>query len=181
MSNKEVIKAIKDNYPPEKYTILREALDYCVKILSLPESKGLETLERILDKSVTISNLDDYYVVNEFVDKEDVDIIKQALKQGQVAYEVWQECEKELEELKKEIIERQETEDSLTKWVSELTNELEELKGKNKPIKPLQAKKPEIFLGICPICKNYIWKEEGKIKYCPGCGRKLDWKGEKND
>jgi septal ring factor EnvC (AmiA/AmiB activator) len=132
---------------------------------------------------------------------------KTILKYYQIVYENWQECESELnrykkfvnsievnekhnltilnetelKELKKEIIERQETEDSLTKWVSELTNELEELKGKNKPIKPLQAKKPEIFLGICPICKNYIWKEEGKIKYCPGCGRKLDWKGEKND
>ncbi len=34
----------------------------------------------------------------------------------------------EFEELKKEIIERQETENSLTKWVSELTNELEGLK-----------------------------------------------------
>jgi DNA-binding protein H-NS len=34
----------------------------------------------------------------------------------------------EHEELKKEIIERQETENSLTKWVSELTNELEGLK-----------------------------------------------------
>jgi sugar diacid utilization regulator len=34
----------------------------------------------------------------------------------------------EHEELKKEIIERQETENSLTKWVSELTIELEGLK-----------------------------------------------------
>ncbi len=34
----------------------------------------------------------------------------------------------EHEELKKEIIGRQETEKSITKWVSELTNELEGLK-----------------------------------------------------
>jgi hypothetical protein len=77
---------------------------------------------------------------------------KTILKYYQIVYENWQECESELnrykkfvnsievnekhnltilnetelKELKKEIIERQETENSLTKWVSELTDEFEE-------------------------------------------------------
>lgn len=29
----EAIKAIKSNYPPEKYTMLREALDLAIKLL----------------------------------------------------------------------------------------------------------------------------------------------------
>lgn len=29
----EYIDAIENNYPPEKYTMLREALDYCLEIL----------------------------------------------------------------------------------------------------------------------------------------------------
>lgn len=31
MTNKEAIKAIKCNYPPENYTVLREALDMAIK------------------------------------------------------------------------------------------------------------------------------------------------------
>ena len=33
MTNKEAIKIIKSNYPPETYTMLREALDLAIKIL----------------------------------------------------------------------------------------------------------------------------------------------------
>lgn len=33
MTNEEAIKAIKCNYPPENYTILREALDMAIKAL----------------------------------------------------------------------------------------------------------------------------------------------------
>ena len=33
MTNKEAIKAIKCNYPPENYTILREALDMAMEAL----------------------------------------------------------------------------------------------------------------------------------------------------
>lgn len=33
MTNKEAINAIKCNYPPENYTILREALDMAIKAL----------------------------------------------------------------------------------------------------------------------------------------------------
>ena len=29
----EYIDAIENNYPPENYTMLREALDYCLKLL----------------------------------------------------------------------------------------------------------------------------------------------------
>lgn len=29
----EHIKAIENNYPPEQYTMLREALDYCLEML----------------------------------------------------------------------------------------------------------------------------------------------------
>jgi len=36
LTNKEVIKAIKDNYPPENYTILRKALDIAIKTLTPP-------------------------------------------------------------------------------------------------------------------------------------------------
>lgn len=33
MTSKEAIEVIKSNYPPEKYTILREALDFAIKLL----------------------------------------------------------------------------------------------------------------------------------------------------
>jgi hypothetical protein len=33
LTNTEAIKAIKCNWPPEKYTVLREALDIAIKLL----------------------------------------------------------------------------------------------------------------------------------------------------
>jgi hypothetical protein len=38
----EYISAIEQNYPPENYTMLREALDYCLKILKEKISESLE-------------------------------------------------------------------------------------------------------------------------------------------
>lgn len=42
-------------------------------------NKELEALERMLDRNVNVFNLDDYYTVSEFVDEEDLKIVKQAL------------------------------------------------------------------------------------------------------
>jgi len=61
--------------------------------------------------------------------KETFDNCELVKKQGFIAYENWIECEKELEELKQEVIARQETENSLTQWVADLTTELTELKS----------------------------------------------------
>ena len=60
--------------------------------------------------------------------KETFDNYELVKKQDFIAYENWLECEKELEELKQEVIARQETENSLTQWVADLTTELTELK-----------------------------------------------------
>lgn len=38
MTNKEAVKAINANYPPENYTILREALDMAIALLEEQES-----------------------------------------------------------------------------------------------------------------------------------------------
>ena len=44
MTNEEAIKAIKCNYPPENYTILREALDMAIEALKkqIPEMPDYE-------------------------------------------------------------------------------------------------------------------------------------------
>lgn len=44
MTNEEAIKAIKCNYPPENYTILREGLDMAIKALEkqIPEMPDYE-------------------------------------------------------------------------------------------------------------------------------------------
>ena len=39
MTNKEAIEAINANYPPENYTILREALDMAIALLEEQEPK----------------------------------------------------------------------------------------------------------------------------------------------
>jgi hypothetical protein len=39
MTNKEAIEAIKANYPPTHYTILREALDLAIKLLEESEAR----------------------------------------------------------------------------------------------------------------------------------------------
>jgi hypothetical protein len=39
MTSKEAIEAIKANYPPESYTILREALDLAIKVLEEDSKK----------------------------------------------------------------------------------------------------------------------------------------------
>ena len=38
MKKEEMKKAIQDNYPPEIYTRLREAIDYCINMLTPPTS-----------------------------------------------------------------------------------------------------------------------------------------------
>lgn len=39
MTSKEAIEAIKANYPPENYTMLREALDLAIKLLEEDSKK----------------------------------------------------------------------------------------------------------------------------------------------
>lgn len=40
MTNEEAIQAIKSNYPPESYSILREALDLAIKLLEEDSKKA---------------------------------------------------------------------------------------------------------------------------------------------
>ena len=39
MTNKEAIQAIKSNYPPEQYSMLREALDMAIRLLEEDDKK----------------------------------------------------------------------------------------------------------------------------------------------
>lgn len=39
MTSKEAIQVIKSNYPPENYTMLREALDLAIKVLEEDSKK----------------------------------------------------------------------------------------------------------------------------------------------
>lgn len=39
MTYEEAIKAIKSNYPPERYTMLREALDLAITVLEAESKK----------------------------------------------------------------------------------------------------------------------------------------------
>lgn len=47
MNKKEAIDAIKCNYPPEHYSILREALDMAIKELEVTSKEALEAAEVI--------------------------------------------------------------------------------------------------------------------------------------
>ena len=40
MNNQEAIKAIKDNWPPENYSMLREALEIIIKLFKKQEPKS---------------------------------------------------------------------------------------------------------------------------------------------
>lgn len=42
MTNKEAIGVIKSNYPPERYTMLREALDMAIEALEEAEENASE-------------------------------------------------------------------------------------------------------------------------------------------
>lgn len=48
MTNQEAIETIKANYPPENYSMLREALDIALALLKAQEPRAL-TLEEIKD------------------------------------------------------------------------------------------------------------------------------------
>lgn len=94
--------------------------------------------------------------------KATFDAYELSKKQGFIAYENWQECEKELRELK--------------------------AKETPKKTKGLSVNY-EGRLGNCPFC-NYLVHEQTKdifnrkIKRCPNCGQVLDWSKEseeKND
>lgn len=47
MTRKEAIDAIKCNYPPEHYSILREALDMAIKELEITSEEALKAAEII--------------------------------------------------------------------------------------------------------------------------------------
>ena len=82
--------------------------------------------------------------------KKTFDNYELSQKQGFIAYENWQECEKELERFQK----------------------------KEKPMKPeatLDLKSRLHF--ICPYCKRRAIVMYDR--YCCDCGQKLDWSDEK--
>jgi hypothetical protein len=54
MTSKEAIEAIKANYPPANYTILREALDLAIKVLE--KCEGGNELKKI-DEIISICRL----------------------------------------------------------------------------------------------------------------------------
>ena len=86
-----------------------------------------------LEKAIDNETIDNNYIKHlgnlwgqtQMVDVGSYTILKQALT--------------ELEELKKEVIARQETENSLTQWVADLTNELEALKKSPTELEVIKA------------------------------------------
>lgn len=94
------------------------------------------------------------------------------------------------EEMKKEIIARQETENSLTQWVADLTTELEELKKRDTPMKvsvnEILTKGREHKRYSCPSCDyffGYICTTTTECNvlrdnFCHHCGQRLDWNNE---
>lgn len=88
------------------------------------------------------------------------------------------------EEMKKENTARQETEDSLTQWVGELTVELDKFKKRDTKMKPkLLDYATQHFL--CPSCNETISIDESETYnkifnvFCKYCGQRLDWDKEK--
>lgn len=66
----------------------------------------------------------------------------------------------ELEELKKEISDRQEVENSLTEWVNELTDELNELKRDVKRYFELQYKNQFDHMTQNEIHEMYVLRDK---------------------
>lgn len=50
MNTQEAIKAIRDNWPPEQYTMLREALELAIKALEKREQLQKSIRQRIADQ-----------------------------------------------------------------------------------------------------------------------------------
>ena len=70
------------------------------------------------------------------------------------------------------------------KWLEELkqyraigtVEEFKALKEKNEPKKPTQFHENEVCLDfICPNCKEAVYGQPYKPKYCKHCGQKLVW------
>ena len=95
----------------------------------------------------------------------------------------------ELEELKQEIKDRQETEESLGKELIKLGDELEALKKRDTPMQITQASRftddTKLYgMYACNNCHEvipYIIISGKRIKpnFCYRCGQRLDWSDEK--
>lgn len=56
MNNKEAIEAIINNYPPERYTMLREALDIALDLLKKEDESDNNNNMKITLKELTVSH-----------------------------------------------------------------------------------------------------------------------------
>ena len=76
MNNSEAIEAIKYNYPPENCTMLREALDMAIELLSKAPEEGEENLglPKLMDVYRRVQNKSTYIVTGIDPDTEEVRI-----------------------------------------------------------------------------------------------------------
>lgn len=101
MEPNEAIEAIKSNYPPENYSILREALDLSMELLDKKEKGLLIELPVPIGSDVWLVHKQDGYCTVSYVDMMifPLDLIEEW---GKTVFATREEAEKRLEELKNE-------------------------------------------------------------------------------
>lgn len=57
MTNEEMIKAIKSNYPPSNYTMLREALDKSILLLEEDKKELIYDIDKAIDYIIEKSGI----------------------------------------------------------------------------------------------------------------------------
>lgn len=71
MTNKEAIETIEANYPDERYTMLREALDMAIEALEKQEHGWISVKDRLPDSNrfVLVCNDDGHMMIAQYIEE----------------------------------------------------------------------------------------------------------------
>lgn len=71
MTNKEAIETIEANYPDERYTMLREALDMAIEALEKQEPGWISVKDRLPDSNrfVLVCNDDGHMMIAQYIEE----------------------------------------------------------------------------------------------------------------
>ena len=132
-------------------------------------SKELEALQKLRD---LVENLTIFDYVPNGLRNEVKELLINSYEDSNGLFSQIEEALNELEDAKHNYKAVKEMYNNSVAYGTTIQKELNELKKRNEPMKPI---KQNDSFGLCPICKQDL----GRTNYCDNCGQRLDWSDEK--
>lgn len=151
------------------------------KIMS-KELKDLQILRGLVEYLTRIDDVDD---VPTALKNQIIGLLIKSYEDSNGFFSQIEEALNELEDAKHNYKAVKEMYNNSVAYATNIQKELNELKKRNEPMKPLLKDMGfEHYYFYCPSCKIVVGvgnplREALAWNYCPDCGQKLDWRDEK--